>query len=152
MGVVNKEGKRFRVERYLTSLRGMAQEMELKEERILKLRSLAEGLRSAMHERVSGGVKRDLADVEHELELLTEEYAADLSRYASEIAEGYRICPIADTSRYVCWLHWVEGRTWREVANKVDYSCEYVKRELCDQGVIGIYEDMPSHWRSGSPE
>lgn len=142
-----KSSKRACVERYLSSLRSLQREAQFKEERIEKLRSVAEGLRSVVQERVTGGAKRDLADIESELEVLADEYAGDLAKFAAEIAEGYRICPTSDTARYVCWLHWAEGRTWSEVADKVGYSCEYVKRELCDQGICAIYDDMPDHWR-----
>lgn len=124
--------------------------MKLKEERIARLRALAEGCRSVVREHISGGARTDIADIEHELGGLLDEYAGDLSRYVMEIAEGCRFCPTSDIPRYACWLHWAEGKAWAEVANKVGYSCEYVKREMCDQGVRGIYEDMPYHWRTRS--
>lgn len=150
MCLLNADIKRSCVERYLTSLHSMAKEMRLKEERIARLRSLAEGLRNAVRERITGGVGRDLADIEHELNELSDEYVGDLARYAAEIAEGYRICPTSNPPRYACWLHWAENKTWAETAKKVGYSCEYVKREMRDQGVCEIYEEMPHHWRTPS--
>lgn len=147
MRLIDVQGKRRHVEHYLTTLRSMASEMRMKEERIEALRALADGVRSLSCERISGGKKRDLVDIENELEELLEEYAGDLSRYASDIAEGYRICPSSNIPRYICWAHWVEGLTWGEVANKVGYSRDHVTHKLCQQGVEEIYDHLPLQWR-----
>ena len=150
MRLINAQGKRRHVKHYLTSLRSMQEEMRAKQERIMKLRALAEGLSSAMGECVSGGVRRDLADVKQEIGELTDEYAGDLSRYASEIAEGYRICPSSDLPRYICWLHWAEDKTWGQVGAKVGYSGSHCAQNLADEGVEGIYADMPHHWHEAA--
>lgn len=152
MHLINAEGKRYHVEHYLTSLRTMAEEMRAKEERLAKLQALADGLRSAMGESVSGGARRELADVQHEIDVLADEYAGDLARYANELAEGYRICPSSDIPRYACWLHWVDGKTWGQVGRVVGYSASSCKQRLVWEGIEGIYADMPHHWREDAEE
>ncbi len=122
------------------------------EYRLEKLRTIAEGLRSVSGESVSGGLRRDIADVEHEIEELQKSYQSDLVLYSAEIAEGYRLCPTDDVPRYVCWLHWAEGRTWSEAAQRVGYSTETVRKELRDKGIESIYEEMPNRWRSDAPD
>lgn len=152
MRLINAQGKRRHVKHYLTSLRAMSVEMREKEERMRALRQMAEGLRSAMGESVAGGSKRDLADVAAELEALEDEYAGDLARYATEIAEGYRICPPSDIPRYACWLHWAEGMTWGQVGKRLNYGSDHVRKDVCDMGVESIYDIMPHRWREESSE
>ncbi len=152
MHLINVQGKRNHVKHYLTSLRAMADEMRAKEERMNALRQMAEGLRSVVSESVSGGEGRDLADTIAELEVLEDEYAGDLARYASEIAEGYRICPTSDIPRYACWLHWAEGLTWAQVGKRLGYDSDYTRKDICDTGVECIYNIMPRKWRADAPE
>lgn len=149
---INAEGKKRHVKHYLTSLRGMQESMRLKEERIERLHCLMEGMGSAMGESVSGGIRRDLAESKQELDDLIDEYQADLSRYASNIAEGYRLCPVEDPNRYACWLHWAEGLTWAQVARKMGYSEEQVRQKFCKKGIAHIYGVMPREWREEAPE
>ncbi len=152
MRLIDAEGKRRHVRHYLTSLRAMAESMQAKQDRLQRLRVLAEGMGWAAGERVSGGKRRDIADVQQEIDDLADEYAGDLSRYAEELAEGYRICPVDDVPKYACWLHWAEGLTWRQVANKVKYSEDHVRRDICAAGIEAVYADMPHRWRTDAPD
>lgn len=152
MRLINTEGKRRHVKHYLTSLRAMHESMRAKQDRLQRLRAHAEGLRCAMGESVSGGERRDLADVKQEIDDLADEYAADLARYSSELAEGYRICPVEDMPRHVCWMHWVEGKTWSSLARELGYDADHVRKKLCNRGVEGIYGDMPRRWRADAED
>ncbi len=149
---INAEGKKRHVKHYLTSLRAMAEEARAKRERIARLKALAEGLSTAMGESVSGGTRRDLADMQHEIDELTGEYIRDLIRYGDELMAGYRICPASELPRFACWLHWYEGLTWHQVGRRLGYSADHVRSDICEKGVEGIYEDMPHHWREDAPE
>lgn len=152
MHLIDDDGKRHHVRHYLTSLRAMAKELKAKEERLACLRALAEGLGSAaLGKSVSGGSRRDLAEVQQGIDDLADEYAGDLARYSSEIAEGYLLCPVNDIPRYACWLHWAEGKPWGEVARRVGYSESHCKHKLCQEGVSSIYEGMPRRWRKKIP-
>ncbi len=150
--LINIEGKRNHVAYYLSSLYTMQSSLKETEYRLEKLRVIAEGLRSVSGESVSGGIKRDIADVEHEITKLLETYQSNLVLYSAEIAEGYRLCPTDDLPRYVCWLHWAEHKTWAQVAKRVGYDSDYVRKKLCDRGVESIYNAMPNRWRKPSPE
>lgn len=149
---ISDEGKKRHVTHYLRAIRDMQKAVRLKEERIERLRCIAEGGGPLLGERVSGGRRRDLADIQQELDDLMDEYQGDLSRYAVEIAEGYRVCPVEDVSRYVCWLHYAEGMTWAQVGKKMGYSSDYCRGELCSLGARRIYEAMPHRWREGAEE
>ncbi len=149
---INAEGKKRHVRHYLASLRAMAEEARAKRERIARLKSLSEGVSTAMGESVSGGTRRDLADIQHEVDELAAEYASDLVRYGDELMAGYRICPASDLPRFACWLHWYEGLTWYQVGRRLGYSEVHVRANICPVGVDGIYEAMPHHWRADAPE
>lgn len=149
---INAEGKKRHVKHYLTSLRKMQESMHLKEDRIARLRVQLEGMSSAMGESVSGGERRDLAEATQELSELVDEYMGDLSRYASDIAEGYRLCPVEDPARHACWLHWAEGLTWAQVGRKLNYDADYVRQDICDLGVKRLYGIMPRKFRESCPE
>lgn len=120
--------------------------------RLDKLRSIAEGLRSISSESVTGGIRRDLADIETEIDSLKSEYETNLILYSSEIAEGYKLCPTNDLPRYVCWLHWAEHLTWSKISEKIGYSADHIRKILCVQGVESLYEEMPNRWRASSPK
>lgn len=152
MRLIDNEGKRRHVKHALKRLRAMQQEMDAKQDRIAHLRSLREGVSSAIRERVSGGLRSDLSKTQQELEELEDEYTGDLARYASEIALGYRLCPTTDLPRHVCWMHWASGLTWRQVSARVGYSESHCKHSLCDIGVDGIYRDMPRRWREDAED
>lgn len=149
---IDTEGKKRHVRHYLTSLRAMQESMRLKEDRIARLRCLMEGMGSAMGESVSGGARRDMAEARQELDDLLDEYRGDLSRYAAEIAEGYRLCPVEDPARHACWLHWVEGMTWARVGERLGCSEEQARKTLCKKGIAHIYGVMPRSWREEAPE
>lgn len=145
--MINAKEKRQHVKHYLTSLRDMELALKGKQDRMTQLRELATGLRSVMGESVAGGIKRELADTMHEIRILEDEYAADLEWYASEVTEGYCLCPVTNIPRYVCWLHWAEGKTWEEAGMCVGYSGEHCRGYLCNQGVEEIYGVMPPRRR-----
>lgn len=152
MRLINHEGKRRHVVHYLVSLRIMFDSIHMKQDRIARLRALAQGIGSALNESVSGGLPKDLADIQSEIDALCDEYASDLARYSKELAEGYCICPVEDVEKHACWLHWVDRLTWREVGVRLNYSGDYVKNHLSPKGIEKIYASMPNKWREESPQ
>lgn len=150
--LIDAKGKRNHVRHCLERLRTMQESVRGKQERIARLEVLMDGLKTVIGESVSGGERRDIAEAAHELDVLRDEYEGDLQRYAHEIATGYLLCPVENIPRYVCWLHWAEGMTWAQVADKVGYDRETVRDSICDKGACEIYDEMPHHWREDIPE
>ena len=132
---------------YLSAIRRMQREVWGKRDRLEHLKALAEGMSSVQGQSVSGGTRRDLADIQAQIDELADEYAADIERYSRDIAQGYALCPPTSVPRYVCWLHWAEGLSWPKVAEKVRYGESHCAHNLCDRGIDEIYEMMPHVWR-----
>lgn len=147
MNLKEDRDRRKKVKAYLENIRAMQAEAWGKRDRLAHLRALAEGMSSAGGQSVSGGTRRDLADVQAEIDELADGYAADIERYGREIAQGYAMCPPSEVPRYVCWLHWAEGLSWPRVAEVVHYGESHCRHNLCDRGVDEIYEAMPHVWR-----
>lgn len=152
MHLIDDEGKRRHAVHYLKSLREMQESVKRKEERIAGLRSIAEGMRVTMGEKVSGGQRKGIADIQAELDAARDEFIGEVSRYSKEIAEGYRVCPVEDIPRYACWLHWVERMTWAQVGKKIGYCPDHCRSSIRRVGLCRIYDHMPHHWRAKAPE
>ncbi len=90
-------------------------------------------------------------DKTHEAYVILEDARDRFVEHVTEcmgfLAESQKVCDLDDLERKVCWMHWVEGRKWCEVANLVGYSAGHIKTKVVPKGLKKIYELMPEQYR-----
>lgn len=77
---------------------------------------------------------------------LRDEWEGTMARHADELAEAKRLCRPTAKSRYVLWLHEVDGFTWDVVGHMVGYSARQAQRKA-ETGIRELYGLMPERWR-----
>lgn len=75
------------------------------------------------------------------------ELAAELAHGAGEIDQAQRICSRRYPTRYLLWLHYVQGMTWSKAARALGYSESHAKHKIASAGIMEVYGLMPERWR-----
>lgn len=76
-----------------------------------------------------------------------EKYVEQILECFSFLAESRSVCDLSDPERRACWVHWVEGKPWAEVAALVGYSVGHIKTNVVPHGLAKIYKRMPEQYR-----
>lgn len=137
----------FCVYAYLEYVRGLRKSIDAVQEDLERLESAADavGLKLSdmprAHE-LPDGLFSSVAAIAGARERLLME----LFRYSSDYLDAAQMCRPLYAERWAVWLHYIQGRTWKQVANMLRYS-ESWTRELAKRGVAEIYQQMPEDWR-----
>ena len=81
------------------------------------------------------------------LEERRQELLCTVGEYLDTYMAARVLCRPGDTARWACWLHHVEGLTWRQVGARVHYSEDWTRRALARTGYEELYVLMPERFR-----
>ena len=76
---------------------------------------------------------------------LKEEWCGYYYEYSRDYEKAKALCLPAYIERHLLWLHYVDGKSWREVSKEVNYSRDYVQH-LARDGITELYQLMPEQF------
>lgn len=63
------------------------------------------------------------------------------------VSDSRRVCDPEHGPSHACWLHYVEGKPWKEIADGMGYDVDYLRDDVRDRGLARIYKRMPEEYR-----
>lgn len=80
-------------------------------------------------------------------------YASELDAWVDESIEAHNAIWSIKDGRYATLLdgRYVLGKSWEQIAVDMNYSYEYVRKELHEQALVCLYSVMPEEWRRDFP-
>lgn len=106
----------------------MRERMQALDERIVRLRERAAHSRQQLNSAHGSANSDRLADYISKLDELEANASAELIRYESMCQKVE--CAIADLpeiTKTLITLHWLNGYTWRETAQRMQYDTDYIR-------------------------
>lgn len=63
------------------------------------------------------------------------------------VADSKRVCDPDHDPSQACWLHYVEDKPWKEIAERMGYDVDYLRDDVRERGLARIYKRMPEEYR-----
>lgn len=140
---------RDRVEAYLKDISAKERGMKRLQERIEEKRLDIQGLRSPKYGEISSKAVEDrLGAAFDALDDLKAQWAQLAQDYSDALANAIDVCDVTKDHRWICFKHYVDGWTWSQCAEVINFSSGYVKNILAPKGIKEIFVLMPEEWRS----
>lgn len=133
---------------YLAEMKHLSETLSEIDEQIEKQTSKLEGL-SLSYSGMPGSPNANTDKLSNGVALLIElreGWDAAYYSYARELEHARLLCLPIYPERYLLWLHFVEGLTWRKVGEKVGYSPDHAQK-LSHKGYEQLYQLMPERFR-----
>ncbi len=144
------ESIRYYAIEYLSEIRRRKEALEWSREELDGALSGMDALRSANYGcEPAIKVSRDKTHEAYlRLDEARAEYASQIVESCEFLRESRKVCNRERPAGWVCYLHWVDGKQWADIAHEMGYSLSHVKTNLVPAGLAQIYERMPEEFRS----
>lgn len=77
---------------------------------------------------------------------LRDRWSEEYSTYSHDLEYARELCRPIYENRYMLWVHYVEGKTWSQVARATCFSERQVRNKGMS-GIVELYYVMPEEWR-----
>ena len=151
---MDEEYRRYLIEqskRYMMNVRSLNHSIRMLRSEIEELESLATGLKGVDYTRdvVKVSPSNDaIPNAVIKLDSLKSEYVEELDGYLGEQARAHEaLSHIEPLLAELLTLRYLEGKPWAEVAERMLYDEDHVRKYLHETALVALHPYIPHPWR-----